>query len=199
MYFKRRVPHTYFLREDGTLWEERGGVIPLDNFASVILPEVPGKDLFEDWLVQLPDLPPGVGGMLVLDLDDSDPSPRGIQEQRVGLAPAPLPIGEELEPGIRHIAISVKELHMLMYLFLIPHTFKAPACITLLPNRRRKGQARSENPPGWTEARGCGRRFTREEVVEQVPPPGSGASRPRSVQGPIRSASARGLLASPRS
>jgi hypothetical protein len=172
MNFKRRMPHTHFLREDGTLGEERGGVIPLDNFASVILPEIPGKDLFEDGLVQLPDLPPGIRSMLVLDLDDSDPATSGVQEQRVGLAPAPLPLGEELEPGIRHIAISVEELHMLMHFLLVPHTFETPTSITLLPNRRREGQARSENPPGWTEARGGGRRLTREEVVEQVPPPG---------------------------
>jgi len=93
-------PRIHGVREEKRFLREGGRrVKPLHhfNFANIPLRE----QLLQNRGVKLGELPPGVGGVLVLNLEENDPPFPGVEEEPVRLAPAGAPLLQlpEFNPG----------------------------------------------------------------------------------------------------
>lgn len=72
-------------KEAVTIWERDGRIIPLADLHQVKSPR--WKQLSHDWGVQVNQLPPSSGGVLILKLKNMDHAFPGIWYQGIRLAP----------------------------------------------------------------------------------------------------------------
>lgn len=61
---------------------------PADDLDGGILPATRSEDVPDDWLVEMPDLPPGAIGMSDLDLETGDDPAFEVEVESVGLGEA---------------------------------------------------------------------------------------------------------------
>jgi len=88
---KRVGAHEMALREKGRR------IVPLHNLQQRHRPRGP-ECLTDNWLIQLPELEPRVGRVLVFNLHDDDQALEGMSEQTISLAPPHGPAGAEAPP-----------------------------------------------------------------------------------------------------
>lgn len=81
------------------LWPEGCRVIPVDDFAKPELKALESNA--QDWEIKPPELPPGVAGVLIFDLEDSALARFPVNQQRIRLTPAFAAVVLEFEPRSR--------------------------------------------------------------------------------------------------
>jgi len=87
------------------LRERNCGIMPLNDLAEVVFPEIRWEGRGDDREIQLLNLPPSIASVLEFDLDNSDSLVQGLEKQPIGLTPSWsfLPGFEEIKPRARDI------------------------------------------------------------------------------------------------
>ena len=96
-------------------------IVPLGNLAELESPKALGEERPDHREIQMSELPPGQGRVLVLDLDEDQPPLLPVEEDSVRLTPAQLLAagGLEAEPGTRQVIPLMLAKEVLLHLLLI--------------------------------------------------------------------------------